>query len=186
MIVSSEDRRFYSHPGFDLIGLGRALFESASGNRQGGSTITAQLVRSTLIAPDRSLERKVREALLSVQLERRFSKDEILAGYLNTVYWGKNLAGIRAAARAYFGIEPAQLSLAQGTYLAALLPGPNTRYANLRMARRDMRLRLERMRDDGEINRAQLELAWRERLVPLGWFARYDTNGNLLTAQRTK
>ena len=186
VIVSSEDRRFYSHPGFDLIGLGRALFESASGNRQGGSTITAQLVRSTLIAPDRSLERKVREALLSVQLERRFSKDEILAGYLNTVYWGKNLAGIRAAARAYFGIEPAQLSLAQGTYLAALLPGPNTRYANLRMARRDMRLRLERMMNDGEISRAQLEAAWRERLVPLGWSARYDTSGNLLTAQHLK
>jgi penicillin-binding protein 1A len=184
VIVSSEDRRFYSHPGFDLIGLGRAVLESANGNRQGGSTITAQLVRSTLIEPDPSIERKVREAILSVQLEQHFSKDEILAGYLNTVYWGGDIAGIHAASRAYFGIEPSQLSLTQGTYLAALLPGPNTRLANLRMARTDMRSRLERLLDDGEINRAQLEAAWREPLVPLGWHARYDTKGNLLEARR--
>ena len=186
VIVSSEDRRFYSHPGFDLIGLGRAMLESANGNRQGGSTITAQLVRSTLIAPDPSIERKVREAILSVQLEQRFSKDEILSGYLNTVYWGGDIAGIHAASRAYFGIEPSQLSLAQGTYLAALLPGPNTRLADLRLARTDMRSRLERLMDDGEIDRAQLETAWRERLVPVGWFARYDTKGNLLEARRTR
>jgi penicillin-binding protein 1A len=186
VIVSSEDRRFYSHPGFDLIGLGRAVLESASGNRQGGSTITAQLVRSTLIEPDPSLERKVREAILSVQLEQRFSKDEILAGYLNTVYWGGNIAGIHAASRAYFGIEPSELSLAQGTYLAALLPGPNSRLADLRMARTDMRSRLERLMDDGAINQAQLETAWRERLMPLGWYARYDTNGNLLEARKIR
>jgi penicillin-binding protein 1A len=120
VIVSSEDRRFYSHPGFDLIGLGRAVLESANGNRQGGSTITAQLVRSTLIEPDPSIERKVREAILSVQLEQHFSKDEILAGYLNTVYWGGDIAGIHAASRAYFGIEPSQLSLTQGTYPCGL------------------------------------------------------------------
>lgn len=182
-IVSSEDRRFYEHPGFDPIGLARSLLETALGHRQGGSTITAQLVRSTILAPQESLKRKVQELLLSNQVEQRLSKDEILSAYLNTVYWGGHLYGLRAAARAYFGKTPSELTLAEGVYLAALLPAPNARSRDFRSVREhDMRSRLERLVQDGRITRVQANAAWLERLQPRGWRVAYAARGRLVSA----
>ncbi|MBF6595140.1 MAG: transglycosylase domain-containing protein [Thermaceae bacterium] len=182
-IISSEDRRFYQHPGFDLRALARSLYETLRGHRQGASTLTEQLVRSTLLAPDKTLERKFREMLLAYQVEQRYNKSEILAGYLNTVYWGANLSGIRSAALAYFGKPPADLTLAQGVYLAALLPAPNARFAHLKLARREMQVRLKVMVQDGLITPQQAKAAWLEPLQPRGWQAQYDRNGNLLQAR---
>ena len=121
-IVSSEDRRFYDHAGFDLVGLGRSLFETALGHHQGGSTITTQLVRSTILKPQKNLKRKVQELWLSNQLEQRLSKAEILTGYINTVYWGGQLYGIRAAAKAYFGKSPRALTLPRAFTLRRCYP----------------------------------------------------------------
>lgn len=183
-IVFSEDRRFYQHPGFDLRGLARSLFATlVQGRQEGGSTITAQLVRSTLLAPDRTLGRKLRELILSYRVEQRYNKSEILAGYLNTVYWGGDLSGIGAASEAYFGKPPARLTLAEGVYLAALLPAPNARYADLKRARREMRVRLDGMVQEGLVTRQQAQQAWLEPLQPRGWLAHYDGRGNLIEAR---
>jgi membrane peptidoglycan carboxypeptidase len=183
-VVWSEDRRFYQHPGFDLRSLVRSLFATlVQGRQQGGSTITAQLVRSTLLTPDKTLERKFRELILSYRVERRYNKSEILAGYLNTVYWGGTVSGIRAASEAYFGKPPADLTLAEGVYLAALLPAPNARYAHLAQTRREMRVRLDGMAREGLITRLQAHQAWLEPLQPRGWQAHYDRRGNLTEAR---
>lgn len=183
-VVWSEDRRFYQHPGFDPRSLVRSLFATlVLGRREGGSTITAQLVRSTLVTPDKTLERKFRELILSYRVERHYNKSEILAAYLNTVYWGGTLSGIRAASEAYFGKPPASLTLAEGVYLASLLPAPNARYAHLAETRREMGVRLNGMAREGLITHLQAHQAWLELLQPLGWQARYDGRGNLTEAR---
>lgn len=183
-VVWSEDRRFYQHPGFDPRGLARSLFATlVQGRQEGGSTITAQLVRSTLLAPDKTLGRKLRELVLSYRVERRYNKSEILAGYLNAVYWGGDLSGIGAASEAYFGKPPARLTLAEGVYLASLLPAPNARYAHLAETRREMRVRLDGMAQEGLITAQQAQQAWLEPLQPRGWQARYDGRGNLTEAR---
>ena len=182
-IVSSEDRHFYEHAGFDPIGLVRSVLETAQGHRQGGSTITQQLVRSTILTPEDSLKRKVQELWLSSQLEQRLSKEEILTGYLNTVYWGGQTLGIRAAARTYFGESPQDLTLAQAVYLAALLPAPNARYANFRLVREhDFQSRLERLVQDWRVTKREANAAWLEPLEPVGWQVRYDGTGRLKSA----
>ena len=182
-IVSSEDRRFYDHAGFDLVGLGRSLFETALGHQQGGSTITAQLVRSTILKPQKNLKRKVQELWLSNQLEQRLSKAEILTGYIYTVYWGGQLYGIRAAAKAYFAKSPETLTLAESIYLAALLPAPNTRYQNFQMVRdHDFKSRLERLVQDRRITKQVAHQAWLEPLQPKGWHVHYDAQGRLISA----
>ena len=104
-VISSEDRRFYQHPGVDIIGTVRALLADVRGGRavQGGSTITQQYVKNTYVGNDRSLSRKVREAILASQLDRQVDKDEILFRYLSTVYRGEGAHGVGAAAETYFG-----------------------------------------------------------------------------------
>jgi penicillin-binding protein 1A len=184
-IVSSEDRHFYTHHGVDLPGLARSLAATVlRGSRQGASTLTAQYVRSTILEDDETLRRKVRELVLSVQVDRYLTKDEILAGYLNSVFWGGNLSGIGAASRAYFGKPPSDLTLAEGVYLAALLPAPNSRFRNLEFVRgKVMKSRLERLVEDGRVSRADADAAWRQPLTPRGWRTRYDGQGNLLGSQ---
>lgn len=127
--LATEDARYYSHPGFDLLALGRAVWVSArGGDLTGASTITQQVVRNLLLAPDESTERtfrrKLREIVLAYRLERRFSKDEILALYLNQTYYGNLAYGIDAAARAYFGVAVGDLSVAQCALLAGLPQAP--------------------------------------------------------------
>lgn len=168
-IVASEDRRFYQHRGFDLIGLARSLWSTlVLHRREGGSTITAQLVRSTILPPDNTLQRKFKELWLSFQVEQRYSKQEILAGYLNTVYWGKQLRGIHAAAKAYFRKSPRQLDLAEGVYLASLLPAPNLRQEDPALMRREVELRLGHMVQAGQITKKQAQQALIESATTLG------------------
>jgi penicillin-binding protein 1A len=103
-VIAIEDHRFYDHPGLDPIGLLRAAYVNLRANRlaQGGSTISQQLAKNVFLTPERSLKRKVQEALLALWLEHRFSKDEILAMYLNRIYFGAGTWGIDAAAQRYF------------------------------------------------------------------------------------
>jgi penicillin-binding protein 1A len=125
--VAIEDVRFYSHPGVDFIGISRALFEDvkARGMVQGGSTITQQLAKMLFLKPEKSLIRKVKEAVLSIQIEKRYTKDEILGIYLNQTYFGTRAFGIEAAAQTYFGKEAGQLSVAEAALLASLPKAPS-------------------------------------------------------------
>ncbi len=129
-VLAVEDRRFYEHPGVDAFGLARAAWANLRAGRvvQGGSTITQQLAKNLFLDSDRTLMRKVQEALLAVWLERRFSKDEILELYLNSVYFGAGAWGVEAAAQRYFGRSAAEVSLAEAAILAGLLKAPS-RYA---------------------------------------------------------
>ncbi len=127
--LATEDARYYSHPGFDLLALGRAVWVSVRGGElTGASTITQQVVRNLLLDPgessERTARRKLREIALAYQLERRFSKDEILALYLNQTYYGNLAYGIDAAARAYFGVPVSGLSPAECALLAGLPQAP--------------------------------------------------------------
>jgi membrane peptidoglycan carboxypeptidase len=189
-IVVSEDQRFFRHYGVDPIRLLGGLYYTLLGDLQGGSTITTQVVKNTLLrdlAFERrsisGLERKLKEFPLAIQLERRYSKEEILEMYLNVVPWGGNAQGIWAAAQAYFGKDPSELNLAEGAYLAVLLPAPNPRYLDYPSTRRRMRVLLNNMVAEGWISQAEADAAWHYRLVPRGWEATFDDNGNLLSAR---
>src|SRR3989475_3699491 len=112
-VIATEDRRFYSHWGVDPIGIARAVLQNYRRGRivEGGSTITQQLAKVLFLTPDKSLGRKLREAVLALELERRYSKDRILEMYLNQVYFGQGAYGVEAAARSYFGKPVAELNL---------------------------------------------------------------------------
>ena len=187
-VVTSEDTRFYTHGGLDPRGLARAVLHSATGDQEGGSTITQQVVRSTLLADigqDKTLSRKLKEALMAVQVERRFSKEEILTAYLNVVYWGvgrTDLLGAQDAARTYFGVDAARLNLAQSAYLATLLPNAR-RYNDYKAYRPLIRSVLTRMVREGRATQAEASAAWHYPLRPVGWTVRYDAAGNLTQAQ---
>ncbi|MDP9185281.1 MAG: penicillin-binding protein, partial [Actinomycetota bacterium] len=125
--VAIEDRRFYSHPGIDVHSIVRAAAVDISRGQvvEGGSTITQQLVKNLYTGDANTLERKVDEAALALQMERRFTKDEILTTYLNTVYFGEGAYGIEAAAQTYFGVHAIELTLSQSATLAGLITAPN-------------------------------------------------------------
>jgi membrane peptidoglycan carboxypeptidase len=125
-VIAAENRTFRTDSGIAPTSIARATLAAITGGaRQGGSTITQQYIKNALLTPEQSLSRKVREALIAVKLDRTRSKDEILQGYLNTVYFGRGAAGIQAAARNYFGIDVNQLTLAQGAALAAIINLPS-------------------------------------------------------------
>lgn len=124
-VMAIEDNRFYQHNGVDVRGTIRALATNASGGDvQGGSTITQQLVKNLFLSPERSYSRKLAEAVLSLRVEKYYSKDKILEMYLNQVYWGNRAYGIEKAARRYFNVPASDLSIAQAAQLAGLLKAP--------------------------------------------------------------
>lgn len=125
--VAIEDRRFYQHFGIDLIGLGRAVVRNVTAGRaeQGGSTLTQQLAKNVFLTQERTLSRKVQEALLSLWLERNYSKDQILELYMNRVYFGSGAYGIEAASQKYFGKSARALSLGEAAVLAGLVQSPS-------------------------------------------------------------
>ena len=127
--VAIEDRRFYEHTGFDAIGIARAIVANAEQGRaaQGASTITQQLARNLFLSADQTMERKAREVMYAVQLERTYSKKQILGLYLSRVYFGSGAYGIEQASRRYFGKSAARLSLREAATLAGVLKSP-TRY----------------------------------------------------------
>ncbi|MET7886118.1 transglycosylase domain-containing protein [Streptomyces avermitilis] len=125
-VIAAENRSFRTDSGISPSAVVRAAVSTLSGGeRQGGSTITQQYVKNALLSPEQSLSRKAREALIAVKLDRTRSKDSILEGYLNTVYFGRGAAGIESAARNYFGVDAKDLTLAQGAALAAIINLPS-------------------------------------------------------------
>lgn len=128
--ISTEDANFYHHPGVDGWGLLRAFWSNLTGGEivAGGSTITQQLARTLLLSPaeagERTLRRKIREALLAYQIDARYSKDQVLALYLNSIYYGNMAYGVEAAAQAYFGKSARDLDLAEAALLAGLPQAP--------------------------------------------------------------
>jgi len=125
--IAIEDERFYRHPGIDLLGIARAGWINVQERRiaQGGSTITQQLVRNAFLTPERTTWRKVVEMYMALVMERRLSKDDILAHYLNRIYFGNGAYGIEAAARTYFDKPASELSLAEAAELAGIPSSPN-------------------------------------------------------------
>ena len=125
--IAIEDRRFYHHPGFDPIGMTRAVSANMRAGRvvQGGSTLTQQLAKNLFLSPDQTLKRKVQELMLAVWLELKFSKEEILALYLNRVYFGAGAYGIEAASQRYFDKGAKQLTVGEAALLAGLLKAPS-------------------------------------------------------------
>ncbi len=127
-VIATEDKRFYYHWGIDPIGIARAVVQNYRRGRvvEGGSTITQQLTKVLFLTPDKSLERKLKEAVLALELERRYTKDRILEMYLNQVYFGHGAYGVEAAARTYFGKSVSELSLREAALIAGLPRAPTT------------------------------------------------------------
>jgi penicillin-binding protein 1A len=169
-VIATEDRRFYSHFGVDPVGLLRALVADLAARHivEGGSTITQQLAKNLFLTPARSLPRKVRETLLALWLEHRFTKDEILEIYLNRVYLGAGTYGVDAAAHRYFGKSARQLDLWECAAIAGLLKAP-TRYNPIRdpqtAAMRTAQV-LANMVDAGYVTTAEAAAAEREAGAP--------------------
>jgi membrane peptidoglycan carboxypeptidase len=123
-VLSAEDRTYYEHSAVSLRGVLRASVADVNGDEQGASTITQQYARTAYLAQSFSVGRKAKEFAYAVKLERRYTKNEILERYLNLIYFGRGAYGIAAAAHAYFGIAPQQLTAAQGAVLAAVIKDP--------------------------------------------------------------
>jgi penicillin-binding protein 1A len=162
-VVAIEDRRFYHHFGVDPIGLARALLTNSRKGYavQGGSTLTQQLAKNMFLTPERTFKRKLQEALLAVQLERYYTKDQILTGYLNRVYLGAGAFGVDAAAKTYFGKPATELDLHESAIIAGLLKAPS-KYSpatdmDAALARAELVLRA--MHDEGYITDQELVTA---------------------------
>jgi penicillin-binding protein 1A len=154
-IIATEDRRFYAHWGIDPVGIGRAIYQNYRRGRivEGGSTITQQLTKVLFLTPDKSLERKLKEAILALELERRYSKDRILEMYLNQVYFGHGAYGVEAAARTYFGKSVSELSVHESALLAGLPRAPSSYspFEHADAARRRREVVLRRMVEFGAL-----------------------------------
>ena len=128
--VAIEDRRFFQHPGFDPVGITRALLRNLTkhkgDNLAGGSTITQQLARNLFLSANQNMKRKIQELMLAVWLEHKFSKKQILGLYLNRVYFGAGAYGIEAASQRYFNKHPNQLTIGEAAMLAGMMKGPSS------------------------------------------------------------
>ena len=162
-ILAIEDRRFYSHYGIDPIGLTRAMLVNIREGAivQGGSTITQQLAKNLFLSHERTIARKIREALLALWLEHKLSKDEILSAYLNRVYFGAGAYGVDAAAHTYFDKSARKLNLAESALLAGLLKAPArlSPVKNPKAARKRAKVVLGAMQDTGFIDKSGLRNA---------------------------
>ncbi|WP_448587578.1 penicillin-binding protein 1A [Thermocrinis sp.] len=159
--ISAEDKNFYWHPGVDPVAIGRALIANiyARDIKQGASTITQQLAKNLFLTPEKSLSRKIREAILALKIEREFSKDKILEMYLNYIYLGQGAYGVEAASKIYFGKSVKELTLDEAAVLASLPKAP-TKYNPFRNPDRILERRnyiLRRMLEDGYITQAEYE-----------------------------
>jgi len=162
-IIAAEDERFYQHPGIDYIGVLRAAYANlvAGGRRQGASTITMQVARNFFLSSEKTLTRKLYEALLAFKIEHSLSKEQILELYVNQIYLGQRAYGFGAAAQTYFGKSLDQLSLGEVAMLAGLPKAPSTYnpIANPQRAKQRQAYVLRRMTDLGYISAAQQDEA---------------------------
>lgn len=157
-VIATEDRRFYKHFGFDIVGFARAMVVNVRHMAfvQGGSTITQQLAKNLFLSRERTIKRKIQELMLSFWLEKELTKDEILSAYLNRVYLGAGAYGVDAAARVYFGKSAAELSVRESATIAGLLKAPS-RYSpasNPHKAAERTKVVLGAMVDAGYIDQA--------------------------------
>ncbi|AIQ71900.1 PBP1A family penicillin-binding protein [Paenibacillus odorifer] len=166
--LAVEDRKFYEHSGFDLKGMARAvLVNLEEGNRsQGASTLTQQLARNLYLSHEKTWTRKAKEAVYTMQLEMKYSKDEILNMYLNNIYYGHGAYGIEAASRMYFGKSAADLDLAESTMLAGIPKGPTyySPYNHMDNAKKRQRIILTVMANLGNITQEEAGQAVQENL----------------------
>lgn len=166
--VAVEDKRFYSHWGLDLQAILRALWRNlkAGGVVEGGSTITSQLARELFLTQEVTLTRKFMEAVYTVKLEMRYSKDEILTMYLNQIYMGHGNYGCEVASRAYFGKPAKDLTLAEAAFLAGIIRGPEyySPYNDLEAGLKRQDLVLKLMVEQGMIDEAQRDEAKNQKL----------------------
>ncbi|WP_281977490.1 penicillin-binding protein 1A [Pseudorhizobium flavum] len=170
--LSAEDKNFYNHPGIDPAGLARAIVNNfqnlASGRRpEGASTITQQVAKNFLLSNDQTIDRKIKEAILSFRIEQTYSKDKILELYLNEIFFGLNSYGIAGAALTYFDKSVTELTIAEAAYLAALPKGPNN-YHPFRREQAAIERRnwvIDRMAENGYVTRADADEAKKQ---PLG------------------
>ncbi|MGW7429608.1 transglycosylase domain-containing protein [Streptomyces sp. NPDC054861] len=124
--VAAENKTFYKDHGVDIKGTARGALNTITGKgKQGGSTITQQYVKNYYLDQDQTVTRKLKEMVIALKVDQRSSKSEILAGYMNTSYYGRSAYGIQAAAQSYYGVDASKLTVAQGAYLASLLQAPN-------------------------------------------------------------
>ena len=156
-VISTEDRRFYEHHGFDLKGIARAAVRmvvnrwSTSGG--GGSTITQQLAKNAYLTLDQTFTRKAKELFLAIEIEKKYSKEEIMAMYLNTSYYGNGVWGVQDASMKYFGVSASQLTTEQAATLVGLLKGPSiyNPIDSLEQATNRRNTVLQLMADNGKI-----------------------------------
>ena len=167
--LAAEDSSFYQHEGVDPLAIFRAFIRNmqAGGAKQGGSTITQQIVKRLLLTPERSIKRKIKEAILAYRIERYLTKDEILTIYLNQIFLGSRAYGVESASRTFFGVHVKDLTLAQAAVLAGLPPAPS-RYNPLKdpdAAKNRQKYVLGRMLELGWISQADHDHAVKEPLV---------------------
>jgi penicillin-binding protein 1A len=165
-VLAIEDSRFYRHKGLDHIAIARALLKDIISIeiKEGGSTITQQLAKVLFLTPERSLKRKIKEAVLALRIEGNLSKDQILELYLNKIYFGHGAYGVEMASRTYFGKSIGKLSLAESAMLAGLIkaPGVYSPYNDLSRARNRQLIVLRRMKEEGLIKDKDVEKAWKQ------------------------
>lgn len=165
--ISIEDNRFYEHMGVDFRGTARAVVSTLSGREvQGGSTITQQLAKNAFLTQERTITRKVKEAFIARELEKRYTKDEILEMYLNHIYFGQGAYGVESAARYYFGKEAKDLNIAESATLAAIPKSPNyfNPFENPKASKERQELVIDQMVKYGYITEAQGKAAKAEKL----------------------
>jgi penicillin-binding protein 1A len=167
--IAIEDVRFYRHSGFDLRGIGRAAYRNVvrQGRTEGASTITQQLARNLFLSPTKTMKRKIEELLLAINIERNYSKDEILNMYLNLIYLGEGAYGVEAASHAYFDKRARELTLAEAAMLAGLTRSPtrSSPFKNPEKALERRDIVLKRMYESRFITQAQYTTARSARLV---------------------
>lgn len=171
-VIAAEDRRFFEHIGIDPFGILRAYLVNLSQGRlvQGGSTITQQLAKIIYLSPERTFKRKIQEALIALQLERKFSKEQIITMYLNRVYLAKGNYGIDAASRFYFGKKAQDIDAFEGAVLAAMLKAPS-RYApsqNSKLVMGRAKYILKAMRELGYLSDLEYKSAFPPAIVARG------------------
>ncbi|KXA23969.1 transglycosylase domain-containing protein [Fusobacterium nucleatum] len=190
--LSIEDKQFYSHHGLNFKGIARAVITTFLKGRatQGGSSITQQLAKNAFLTPEKTFSRKVKEAILTYQIERTYTKDEILERYFNEIYYGSGSYGIKNAAEQYFKKDVKDLNIAESALLAGI-PNRPTKYdpnRNLENALHRQRIILKEMYDDGKITKEQYDeaLAYKFELENEDNVKNVPANTSIIYNKRTK
>lgn len=168
-IIRTEDRRFYSHFGFDIIGFSRAMLTNIKTGEfsQGGSTITQQLIRNTILDFDKNVVRKVKEAVLAIALEQFMDKEEILELYINVINYGHGAFGLNNAAEIYFGKEVEDLTIAELTLLAGIPNSPTNYdpYKSMELAKKRQKQILINLVDEEVITEEEASKIYNEPII---------------------